>query len=48
MAIRKYLARDHKFYQSEDTGTTFIEISGINEWGFEIDSSEEDTSTFDK
>jgi hypothetical protein len=45
--IRKYLARDHKFYQSEDDGATFIEISGINEWGFEIDSSEEDVSTFD-
>lgn len=47
MAVRKYLARDFRFYISENEGVTYIPISGINSWSFEIDSAEEDTSTFD-
>lgn len=47
MAIRKYLARDFRFFMSEDSGTTWLEISGINTWSFEIENNDEDTSTFD-
>jgi hypothetical protein len=44
---RKYLARDFKFYISEDDGTNYITISGVNSWSFTIDGNSEDTSTFD-
>lgn len=47
MAIRKYLARDYRFFISDDSGTTYYEISGISTWSFTIDNNEEDTSTFD-
>lgn len=48
MAVRKFLARDHRFYISS-TGTTgpWTEISGISTWGFAIDSNSEDVSTVD-
>lgn len=45
--IRKYLARDYRFFVSSDPVDTWLEISGINTWGFTIDTNQEDTSTFD-
>ena len=47
MAIRKYLARDHKFFISADNRATWIAISGISEWTFTVDSNSEDVSTMD-
>jgi hypothetical protein len=47
LAIRKYLARDHKFFVSEDGRATWIAISGIATWGFTIDNNDEDVSTVD-
>lgn len=47
MAIRKYLARDHKFYISIDNRATWTPISGIATWGFTIDNNDEDVSTTD-
>jgi hypothetical protein len=47
MPVRKYLARDFKFYISEDEGSTYTAISGVSTWGFTIDGNSEDTSTFD-
>lgn len=47
MAIRKYLARDHKFYISTDNRATWTPISGIATWGFTIDNNDEDVSTTD-
>lgn len=47
MAIRKYLARDHKFYISDDNRATWTAISGISEWGFTVDANAEDVSTMD-
>lgn len=47
MTVRKYLARDFGFDISENNGTSWTTISGINTWSFTIDSNEEDTSTFD-
>jgi len=47
MAVRKYLARDFSFFMSDDSGTTWKAISGLNTWGFSTDSNDEDTSTID-
>jgi hypothetical protein len=47
MAVRKYLARDYRFYTSEDDGVTYIPISGISSWSFSIDNTSQDTSSFD-
>ena len=41
------MARDFRFFISDDNRTTWYEISGVNTWSFTIDSNEEDTSTFD-
>ncbi len=47
MAIRKYLARDHRFFISTDNRATWVPISGISEWTFTVDSNSEDVSTMD-
>jgi hypothetical protein len=47
MAPRKYLARDFRFYISENSGSTYTAISGISTWSFPIEGNQEDTSTFD-
>ena len=47
MPIQKYLARDFTFFVSDDNEATWKTVSGINTWGFVVDSSNEDTSTFD-
>lgn len=48
MAIRKFLARDFDFAISEDSGSTWLTISGLNTWGLTFDSNNEDTSTIDQ
>jgi hypothetical protein len=47
LAILKYLARDHRFFISDDEKATWTSISGISSWEFSIDTNEEDVSDFD-
>lgn len=41
------MSRDFDFAISENSGVTWLTISGINTWSFTIDSNSEDTSTID-
>lgn len=51
MTPYKFLSRNHKFEITTDaspyTSATWIPISGINEWGWEEDTNDEDVSDFD-
>lgn len=55
MAVRKFLARNHRFYINTDTSdtvpapnsATWVAISGVNAWSWGEDASDADSSDFD-
>ena len=51
MAVRKFLARNHRFFINTDSGDydagTWVAVSGISSWSWSEDSSDADSSDFD-